>query len=291
MTGADGTPPAASRPTAPAPVLPVEMQLLFIGAEEPSWSLLALQLDRYGCTEARFRWSSDPLDAAERLRQEHFDAVIVDDVSVPSRDLFAGHSPLEFVSALRAGGSVDPILLLSDRVDDSCLAEAAGLDCELLTTPTGWRSVALSPWLVRCLERWRAARERERIDFDRQTRLARDVDESERRMQELRGVAQRLHSEAGPEPPASIITQYQDALRAAVMVHRGELGGIADACLESFSTAAVTPPRYLALHVSTVETLLRGLGSRSGRHLLERANLLAIEVLSRLPRGTDSLTD
>ena len=44
----------------------------------------------------------------------------------------------------------------------------------------------------------------------------------------------------------------------------------------------VSADDVLALHLDTLESLIRGLGNRSARHIMTRADLLALDLLSRL---------
>ena len=46
--------------------------------------------------------------------------------------------------------------------------------------------------------------------------------------------------------------------------------------------ASLSPPEALQLHLAAVESLVKGLGNRSARHVMARADLLAIELMTHL---------
>jgi hypothetical protein len=51
---------------------------------------------------------------------------------------------------------------------------------------------------------------------------------------------------------------------------------------ELLAQVAVPPARALELHLQCVETLVRGMGNRSTRHVMARADLLALELMIHL---------
>jgi hypothetical protein len=54
---------------------------------------------------------------------------------------------------------------------------------------------------------------------------------------------------------------------------------------DSLATAGVSAPQAIELHVQVLEELVRGLGSRSARHVMSRADLLVLEVIVHLAEG------
>jgi hypothetical protein len=51
---------------------------------------------------------------------------------------------------------------------------------------------------------------------------------------------------------------------------------------EMLATARATAPQTMRLHVQVLEELVHGLGNRSARHVLSRADLLLLDVLVHL---------
>jgi hypothetical protein len=47
----------------------------------------------------------------------------------------------------------------------------------------------------------------------------------------------------------------------------------------------ITPQQTMLLHLKVLEELVRGLGSRSSRHVMTRADLLVLELMIHLAEG------
>lgn len=281
-------------PKSPAWRLPRELQLLFVGAEEPSWTLLTLELDRHGCTQPRFRWCSTLAEGVQHLGRERFDCIIIDDVT-GAQSAAETAQPLELVeqlSAIRAAGCEDPILVLSDRVDDPWLIAAAAGEFELLVVRNGWRSSALTPWIHAAMHRQTVARERAEIGAEGRQRLQREAGESWQLLEQRRQTAERLRHTQGrseapsPQSESGLADEYRDLLRAAVVAGAHVLETDTIRFTRRIVERGITASDLLQMHVAAVESLLRGLGSRSSRHVVQQTDLLVLEVLCRLADGT-----
>lgn len=282
--------------TESAPLLPGELHLLFIGQEEPSWTLLTLQLDRAGCSQPRFHWSQNLAEAARLTRQERWDCLIVDDATGTASDDSAAPGLLAQLAALRTGGCLDPVLVLSDRIDDDWLAGIADADCELLVTRAGWRSGALIPW-IRCAMRQRMlSLERLEDHAEDQQRRRRESNESRDLLEQRRELAARLRHRADvpadrqPSVPPELYQFYTGLLRAAVMMGPEMLGEEVARFAARTSRAGLTAADLMELHVSAVESLLQGLGNRSSRHVLHRTEAIVLEVLADLADASRGLS-
>ena len=86
----------------------------------------------------------------------------------------------------------------------------------------------------------------------------------------------------GPPMAESLKEHYRELLRAHVIMGSGnlstEMGTLAGLLAEN----NVTAPQTMQLHVQVLEELVRGLGARSARHVMTRADLLVLEVLVHL---------
>jgi hypothetical protein len=82
--------------------------------------------------------------------------------------------------------------------------------------------------------------------------------------------------------PAEFDDYYQELLRTYVIMGSGNLAAEIVKLAEVLSQAAFTPRQVLDLHLVRVERLVRGLGNRSTRHVMARADLLALELMVRL---------
>ncbi len=85
-----------------------------------------------------------------------------------------------------------------------------------------------------------------------------------------------------PEP---LVTHYRELLRAYVMMGVGNLADEMSALAELLAASGVSAQRALQLHVCVLEELVQGLGNRSARHVINRADLLALEVMGHLADG------
>lgn len=269
-----------------APALPAELYLLFVGPEEPSWTMLTLQLDRCGCTRPRFHWCSQWPEAARTLNQERFDCLVIDDASGPPPTADECDAPplLARLAALRTGGCFDPCLILTDRIDDAFLSAAAQADCELLITRQGWRSAGLIAWIGRALARHVHARDRLEVDMHGRNRRQQDAVEIEQMLDQRRRLSVRL-GDGSPtarwrvEDDPELAAAYLDLLRSVVLADVRTQGALIVELATALATGGASAKDVFDLHLATVETMLRGLGGRSARHVLQRTDLAGWELL------------
>jgi hypothetical protein len=82
--------------------------------------------------------------------------------------------------------------------------------------------------------------------------------------------------------PEEINDYYDELLRTYVIMGSGSLGPEIAKLAELLSVASLSPRETLELHLERVESLVRGLGNRSTRHVMARADLLALELMIHL---------
>jgi hypothetical protein len=85
-----------------------------------------------------------------------------------------------------------------------------------------------------------------------------------------------------PEP---LVGHYRELLRAYVIMGSGNLAAEMNTLAELLVSAGISAPQAMQLHLHVLETLVRGLGSRSARHVVSRADLLVLEVMVHLTEG------
>jgi CheY-like chemotaxis protein len=85
--------------------------------------------------------------------------------------------------------------------------------------------------------------------------------------------------------PAELSNHYRELLRAYVIMGVGNLSHEMTTLAELLAASNVSAQRALQLHVQVLEELVVGLGNRSARHVMNRADLLALEVLGHLADG------
>jgi DNA-binding response OmpR family regulator len=92
-------------------------------------------------------------------------------------------------------------------------------------------------------------------------------------------------AEREPLPSAALQQQYRDLLRTTVIMGSGKLQSELRELATELITARISARQTMLLHLQVVEELVRGLGQRSARHLLTRADLLILELTIALADG------
>ncbi|QDT51832.1 hypothetical protein Pan258_59250 [Symmachiella dynata] len=269
--------------------LPPRLRLLCIGALEPSWVSLTLQLDAEGCMEPIFKWVSTASEALALLRKESFDCLLINHMFLDSPEE-QGTSSLHLVRAVRASGCDDPVVVVAATADDATWTEVCRLQVELLLTPNGLESMAVVPMLKRAVRRVDVMRENHRMAMSERRRLTRERNEAGHLLNEQRQIIRDLAdivrlsncSAAVDQLPTELNDYYQELLRTYVIMGCGGLGAEIAKLAELLAVAGLSPREALELHLERVEELVRGLGSRSTRHVMARADLLALELMIHL---------
>lgn len=289
----------------PSSGLPPEFRLLCVGPTEPDWIGLTLQLDAVGCLDPRFRWVNSASEAMTLLRNENFDCIVIecwptnlDDQSLDAADL---------VHAIRASGCGDPIVLLTRQPDDGLTVEACNSHCEILVSASLWSSRALVNVIQQSIRLMETARQNHHHVIANHRRLVRERDEADHLLRQQRDIIRELEaitqgtiepdadqtgtpvdprkSTAGTRQerslkiPEKIKTYYHELLRTYVIMGSGSLGGEIAQLASVLAEVGLSPRDTLSLHLEQVEHLVSGLGNRSSRHVMSRADLLALELV------------
>jgi DNA-binding response OmpR family regulator len=245
--------------------------------------------------------------AIARLRDEIFDAVLISH-EPPELDA------LEFIQGLRAGGGDEPIVVLgiAGEQEMTALAFEVGADAYLCVNTTTVRTLLWSA--ARAIERHQLLRDNRRLIQAERQRLHYEHQEADRLLAQQRSlisdlellvtgpanVASNAEAESNvsqPAPPLrrraedllelpeKLVTHYAELLRAYVIMGSGNLTIEMNTLADLLATAGVTPQQTMLLHLEVLEQLIHGLGSRSARHVMSRADLLVLEVMVHLAEG------
>ncbi len=283
--------------TPPLGVLPARMRLLFITTSQRTGGWLAEAFASDSASEVILEEAVGVTAGLARVRDEAFDAVLL------------SHEPgeldaLEFVEGLRAGGSNEPMIVLGYQSEQ----ELAGLCYEV--NADGYACVNTTTtrtliWTVaRAIERHRLIRDNQRLSQAQQQRLHQEHQEAQRLLDQQRQLIQDLealrNAKLGspdddsypaecPAPamalPEPLVQHYRELLRTYVIMGSGNLGEELRMLSELLVNAQVSARQAMQLHLTGLENLLDGLGSRSTRHVLTRADLLVLEVMVNLAEG------
>ena len=208
-----------------------------------------------------------------RLRDECFDAVLV------------SHQPdvlnaLDLVEGYRVGGADEPIVVLGMQSEQemSALCHEVGADGYLCVHTATTRNLI---WVIaRAVERHQLVRENQRLNLAEQSRLLREHDEAADLLRQQRAMLGESEADADGSAeaaisqllPVELIDHYRELLRTYVIMGTGNLAGELRCMAELLVIAGVSAPQTMQLHVQVLEELIRGLGSRSTRHVMNRAD-------------------
>ncbi|MDA0282447.1 MAG: hypothetical protein O3B13_04475 [Planctomycetota bacterium] len=289
----------------PSSGLPPEFRLLCVGPTEPDWIGLTLQLDAVGCIEPKFRWVSSASEAMTVLRSDTFDCLVIE-CWATNRDDDHWDAPA-LVHAIRASGCGDPIVLLSGQPDDGLTVEACQSHCGILVSTAVWSSRALVNVIQQSIRLMETARQNHHHVVANHRRLVRERDEADHLLRQQRDIIRELEaitqgtadrglnesisdSTDGEQPlatrkprslkiPDKIKAYYHELLRTYVIMGSGSLGGEIAQLANVLAEVGLSPRDTLSLHLEQVEHLVSGLGNRSSRHVMSRADLLALELV------------
>ena len=219
-------------------------------------------------------------EAMEALRSEPVAAVLVQHAP--------GLEALELIDAIRAGHGDDlPILVLGDRSPGELEAVCyeAGAEGYLCTSSTSARALL---WRVaKVIERSQLLGGHRRLTLDQHRRLSREHGEASDLLRQQRQLISGLeHVQTQPTEsialPPPLVEHYRELLRAHVIMGSGALGADLRLFCELLLQAGFGPAEAMSLHVSALEQLVQGLGGRSARHVMNRADLLVLELMMGL---------
>ncbi|MCH8828004.1 MAG: hypothetical protein IID45_00345 [Planctomycetes bacterium] len=281
--------------------LPARLRLLCVASVEPSWINLTLQLDAVGCHEPQFRWASDANAALSLMRNESFDCVLIGETPSDKSPRARQVEDLELLRAVRASGCSDPVVLIASQLDDDVWLQVFEVDCAVLATQRLWESRALVPAIQREIARVELAQDNHKLTVAHRRRLGRERDEADHLLNQQRRMLQDLNvlaassrklsdesakAHADPEAvspplvlPPEIREFYTDLIRTYVIMGSGSLRTEIAQLAELITLTGLSTRETLELHVERVAALVEGLGNRSSRHVMARADLLALELM------------
>jgi DNA-binding NarL/FixJ family response regulator len=107
---------------------------------------------------------------------------------------------------------------------------------------------------------------------------------------ESSGPSSLVHSLAPDAPtkcdlPERLVNHYRELLRAYVVMGVGNLVDEMTALANLLADAGISARQTMQLHVHVLEDLISTLGNRSARHVMNRADLLVVEVMAHLADG------
>lgn len=294
--------------------LPPRMRVLFVTNRQRTGGWLAESLVADSASQIELEEVVGSAAGLAQLRDESFDAVLV---SHEPGELDA----TELIEGYRAGGADEPITVLGNQSEQEMAAPCyeVGADAYLCANTTTVRNLI---WvLARAVQRHQLVRENRRLNLAEQQRLQREHDEADLLLDQqraliadLEGIHRRGKGDASitgptdlssavdspcvdgqPAPgavqtaeldlPDELISHYRELLRTYVIMGSGNLVREMSRLADLLATAGVSARQTMQMHVHVLEELVNGLGSRSTRHVMTRADLLVLEILIHLAEG------
>jgi CheY-like chemotaxis protein len=239
-------------------------------------------------------------------------------VHEPCQAIIVFHSEqldaVEFCGALRGSGCELPVLILGRATPSEFDASAAtaGADEYVCLEMCG---IAGLEWAMqRAVMRHELQRQNRRLQQQEQQRLSWERNEAERLISEQRALLQEmlpavdtspaptpdsllrrwskkaaqsvtLPSNAAATPSTELKTIYRDLLRTYVIMGTGNLTSELQEMAQQLVQQGINAQQTMLMHLEVVEQLVTGLGQRSARHLLTRADLLVLELMMALAEG------
>lgn len=266
----------AVRPSVPAwQRLPPHMRVLHIAAQAQTGCWLAEAFAADSASNVSLEEAVGTAAGLARLRDEVFDAVLV--CHVPG-ELDA----LDLVEGYRAGGANDPIVVLGEQSEQemAALCYEVGADGYVCISTTTRNLI----WVVaRAVQRHQLVSENQRLALADQTRLQREQVEAACVLEQQRALLD--NQDETFVLPGELVAHYRELLRTYVIMGSGNMADELQCLAELLIVAGVTARQTMRLHLHVLECLIQGLGTRSARHVMTRADLLVQELLLHLADG------
>ncbi len=274
--------------------MPPRMRVLYITNRRRTGGWLAEAFASDSASEIDLDEALGTVGGLARLRDETFDAVLV------------SHEPgeldaLDLIEGYRAGGADEPIVVLGTQSEQemAALCHEVGADAYVCANTTTTRNLI---WVVaRAVQRCQLIRENRRLCQAERQRLHREHDEAQRLLNQQRNLVHGLQPageadgaaaptglhapKAVPAPanlPRELVEHYRELLRTYVIMGSGNLGRELKHLAELLATAGISARQTMQLHVHVLAELIHGLGNRSTRHVMTRADLLVLEIMIHL---------
>ncbi|HUT10362.1 MAG TPA: hypothetical protein VMY42_07695 [Thermoguttaceae bacterium] len=275
--------------------LPATMNVMYITTRSRTGGWLAEAFAADSASKVVLEEAVGSAAGLARLRDEAFDVVLV------------SHEPdeldaLELAEGYRAGGADEPIVVLGNQSEQemAALCYEVGADGYVCVHTTTTRNLI---WVAaRAVQRHQLIRENHRLNLTEQTRLQREHDEADRLLSQQRALLddleairrnrscsyEPLNSPGAQQPlrlPEELVTHYRELLRTYVIMGFGNLAAELKRLAELMVSGGLSVQQTMQLHLGALEELIRGLGARSTRHVMTRADLLVLEVMIHLAEG------
>jgi DNA-binding NarL/FixJ family response regulator len=266
--------------------LPPRMRVLYIATRQRTGGWLAEAFAADSASKVVLEEAVGMTAGLARLRDDTFDAVLV---SHEAEELNA----LDMVEGYRAGGSDEPIVVLGTQSEQemAALCYEVGADGYVCVHTATTRNLI---WVIaRAVQRHQLVSDNRRLTLADQARLQREHDEAACLLAQQRTLVEEKAERRGQPGeslplqflPTELVDHYRKLLRTYVIMGSGNLSADLKCLAELLVAAGITARQTIQLHLHVLGELIHGLGSRSTRHVMNRADLLALDVLLQVADG------
>jgi DNA-binding NarL/FixJ family response regulator len=269
--------------------MPGRLKVLYIATPNRTGAWLAEAFAADSAAEIVLEEAAGQSAGMERLRDEVFDAILV------------SHDPgeldaLDLIEGYRTGGAEEPIVVLGTPSESemAVLCYEVGADGYVCVNSSTTRNLI---WIVaRAVQQHRLVHENRHFHQAQQTRLQREQDEARRLLQEQRSAVEEFRCgplrkdgrdapEANVALPPELTAHYRELLRIYVIMGSGNLADELRRLAGLLVAAGISARQMARMHLEVVAEMIQGLGARSSRHVMTRADLLILEVMMHLGEG------
>ena len=272
--------------------LPSRMNVLLITAHQGFTRQLADAFTADNATAVILKEAIGMATGMTCLRDEAFDAVLVH------------HEPkaldaVKFLEALRAGNGEQQAVVVAGKLyttEMNALCFEAGADAYVCFSGTTTRELI---WQIyRAMERRALLAVNRRLENEQQHRLRREHDEASRLLAQQRGLIADLEklrpvnhgheasihvgSDCVSDSFEQFVPHYRELLRVYVIMGSGNLTGEMQSLAASLTKSGISAQQAMCMHLRVLEDVVDSLGRRSARHVMNRADILILEVMMYL---------
>ena len=271
--------------------------VLFITGPQRMGGWLAETLAADSATQVLLEEAPGVWRGMARLRDDAYEAVLISH-EPPELDA------LDLVDAVRTASTPQqPIIVLGSQgeAEMTAICFEAGADAYVCVRTATVRTLIWQ--LSRAAERQKLIAENRRLSQVHRHRLQLEHDEANRLLAQQRTLVaslEKLHQHVlddpaaplpcdGPAPPDTaaelppdLTVHYRELLRAYIIMGSGRLVDEMNRLAELLVCARVSAQQTMHLHLRVLEEMVQNLGFRSARHVMNRADLLVLEVMINL---------